>query len=406
MITVSGRNRYIMPLSGAVAVMSNPKVKAKVTKMLATPRKKMKKLLANRRPRKGYAKIAIQHDQIYEDEDLEMDVDLGYGLNEQYEYTESDEPEHNLFGSTTGGTGGGSEYPTSIKIKSPRSSSTSVTQTFLDDVMAKGIYRKTEFCLVPFYLLVLMLSILTTSLLAADQVSSTEGMSILCTFTVMGSVLGMYFVYQWGIFDDVLVFLNTENGKYQDNTDRLTAMGEVLQNDVQDIHKKIEALNRDGMALEECVRAYDLFDLELQQFIDGLNENGAATESGNRSNDDVQETLKEVLKEVERLQNEVETVMEDNEKGTLLSIFYSVKLYDYGRGNCLDRKQYDVFLQHCNTETRAKFEKYGGFEAMDPNQSGLILQHYFEQMVHKVLADTIEDSQHLLDSAIKIRGNL
>ena len=381
-----------MPLSGAVAVISNPKVKEKVTKMLAKPRKKMKKLLARRRPRKGYAKIAIQHDQIYDDEELEMDVDLGYGLNEAYEYTEDDEHEHLQLTDSTTSICGDTARPPSTHLSPYHQSRTSVTQTFLDDVMAKGIYRKTEFCVVPFYLLILMTSVLTTALLVFHEVSSNEGMAILATFTVIGSVLGAHFVYQWGIFDDVLAFLAAENGKYLDHLDRLTSMGEVLQNDVDDIHRKIEVLNREGNALEESVRAYDALKVELEHIING-------------DGDGREEALR-LLEEVRRLRGEMETVMEDHEKGRLLSIFYSVKLYDYGRGNCLDQTQYRVFLQYCSTETRAKFEKYGGFEAMDPNGCGMIQQCYFEQMVHKVLADTIEDSQHLLDSAIKIRGNL
>jgi len=377
-----------MPLSGAVTAMSSPKVKEKVTKMLDRPRKKMKKLLSRRRPRKGYAKIAVQHDQVYEDEDLEMEIDLNYGINEAYECTPE---QHSVFRSTKESTTGGVPSDGESRFSRTHGRRTSVAQTFLDDILATGIYRKTEFCLVPFFLLTLMASVLTTALLAVRQISDWW-MGVLCAFSVAGSVLGSYAVYQWGVFDDVMAFLSAQNGRYRDNLERLDSMGEVLMNDVNDIHRNTELLNRDGSALEEAVAAYDALGDDLLRI---CNADG-----------DRKENAMPLLEELQALREEMATVLEDHEKARLLQIFYSVSLYDYGGENCMDREQYALFLTHCAAETRARFEKCGGFDAMNPNLSGMVEHHHFEQMVQKVLAETVEDSQHRMDSAIEIKDNL
>ena len=71
-------------------MMNKTKVKEKMNKILAKPKKRMKKLLTNKR--KGYSKLAVKHEvknalsNDYEDEDLEMEVELNYDMNASYNY--------------------------------------------------------------------------------------------------------------------------------------------------------------------------------------------------------------------------------------------------------------------------------------------------------------------------------
>lgn len=369
--------------------MSNSKVKEKMSKLLSKPKKKMKKLLTNKR--KGYSKLMVKHENKsihsmdYEDEDLEMDLELNYDMNASYNY----QPDPNNQLSTLGPTTTSQPIAPSLTEKPP--TNTGVTQTYIDDIMDKGISRKTEYCVVPFYLLVMMLSMITTALLCIGEVSDDLGMTILNGFTLIGAIIGMYGVYLWGVFDDVIAYLMKLNDLYQDNIDRLNSMGEVLQNDVDDINQSIDKLKRDGNVLENGMKQYKDLQRELQEIAD---KNG-----GNQD-------IMSLLDEYTNLSDDLETVIEDNEKAHLLSIFYSVKLYDYGNKNCLNKKQYKQFLMHCNSKTRKKFEIEGGFESMDTQNKGWIDMEQFEKMVHKVLNVTIQESQHLLNSSIKIQGRL
>ena len=363
-----------------------------MSKLLSKPKKKMKKLLTNKR--KGYSKLMVKHEtknaysNDYEDEDLEMEVELNYDMNASYNY--QPDPKNEL--STVLTTNTTHQLTTSQPIPEIQSTTaTSITQTYLDDIMDKGIARKTEYCVVPFYLLVSILSIMTTALLCINEISTDLGMIILNGFTLIGAIIGMYGVYAWGTFDDVLSYLTKQNTAYKDNIDRLNSMGEVLQNDVDDINTSIELLKRDGNILENTMKTYQSLKDELQTICDK-----------NDGNQDVMDLLNTFNDQCENL----EAVIEDNEKAHLLSIFYSVKLYDYGNNNCLNLKQYKQFLMHCNSKTRKKFEMEGGFDAMDTKNTGFVDMQDFERMVHKVLNVTIQESQHLLNSSIKIQEKL
>merc|ERR1712157_642733 len=146
-----------------------------------------------------------------------------------------------------------------------------------------------------------------------------------------------------------------QNEKYRDNIDRLNSIGQVLQNDVDDISNGVDYLKRDGNALEEALNAYNDLKNELKAIFDER-----------KDGDDITDLLNEFNEECTKLN----TIIEDNEKAHLLSIFYNVKLYDYGTKNCLDKKQYTQFLAHCNKKTREKFEKHGGFEGLDKENNG------------------------------------
>ena len=362
-----------------------------MSKLLSKPKKKMKKLLSNKR--KGYSKLMVtsndnksMHSMDYEDEDLEMDLELNYDMNASYNYQADPHNElSTIIGPTT------TSQPIAPSLTQERPSNSGVTQTYIDDIMDKGISRKTEYCVVPFYLLVCILSMITTALLCIGQVDDELGMTILNGFTVIGAAMGMYGVYLWGVFDDVIAYLTKLNESYKDNIDRLNSMGEVLQNDVDDINQSIDGLKRDGNALENTMNQYKDLQRELQEIADK-----------NGDNQDVMSLLDEYT----NLSDNLETVIEDNEKAHLLSIFYSVKLYDYGNKNCMNKKQYKQFLMHCNSKTRKKFEIEGGFESMDKENKGWINMSQFEEMVHKILNVTIQESQHLLNSSIKIQERL
>eukprot|EP01084_Bolivina_argentea_P055867 102345_1 len=318
--------------------------------MLAKPKKKMKKLLTNKR--KGYSKLAVQQDtnkhsfsKQYEAEDLEMDLDISYGLNRSLAYNTSQ-----LRSTTSNALG--TTVPTAASM--PLANTTSITQTYIDDFLDQGISKKTEFCVVPFYLMILIMSLITTALLSIHEISETLGMAVLSGFTILGAMIGMYGIYAWGVFDDVLLYLKRQNQRYRMSIDRLNSMGEVLQNDVDDINQSVDYLKRDGNALEKAMSAYDELRKELQAIGDKMDEHK-----------DGHEDIMDLVKDFEEQCTALTTIIEDNEKAHLLSIFYSVKLYDYGINHCLDRKQYKRFLCHCGKQTRERFEKEGGFDAMD-----------------------------------------
>ena len=354
----------------------------------------MKKLLTNKR--KGYSKLMVKHDNNnksihsmdYEDEDLDMDLELNYDMNASYNYQA--DPNNELSTHLTTNTIHTTSQPIAPSLTQEAPSNSGVTQTYIDDIMDKGISRKTEYCVVPFYLLVMILSMITTGLLCIGQVSDDLGMTILNGFTLIGAIIGMYGVYSWGVFDDVISYLTKLNDLYKDNIDRLNSMGEVLQNDVDDINQSIDKLKRDGNVLENAMNQYKDLQGELQEIADKNSDHQGITS---------------LLNEYTNLSDDLETVIEDNEKAHLLSIFYSVKLYDYGNKNCLNKKQYKQFLMHCNSKTRKKFQIEGGFEAMDKENKGWIDMSQFEDMVHKVLNVTIQESQHILNSSIKNARN-
>jgi len=323
-----------------------------------------------------------------DDEELEMSLDLNYGMNASCHYAE--DPDNSL--------------DVSLMASNVAERRTSVTQTYIDDVNDKGISRKTEYCMVPFYTMVSVLSAVTTALLLIREISESLGFAILISFTLIGAMVGMYGVYSWGVFQDVLDYLIVQNKKYRMNINRLNSVGEVLQNDVNDINHSVDYLKRDGNTLEQAMNAYNGLKKELQTICDKMNEKKEKMRGHH-------ENVMDLLSELDEQCDALNAVIEDNEKAHLLSIFYSVKLYDYGQTkedfNCLNKKQYTQFLRHCNTSTRAKFEQYGGFEALDTEKKGVIDVDKFERMVHKVLAVTIEQSQHSLKSSIKIKkGNL
>eukprot|EP01083_Nonionella_stella_P234565 825648_1 len=196
--------------------------------------------------------------------------------------------------------------------------------------------------------------------------------AMLSGFTILGAVIGMYGIYAWGVFDDVLAYLQRQNDRYRMSIDRLNSMGEVLQNDVDDINHSVDYLKRDGNALEKAMAAYDQLRKELQEIQDEMDEHK-----------DGHEDIMDLLNEFNQQCTALSTIIEDNEKAHLLSIFYSVKLYDYGVNDCLDRKQYKKFLCHCGKQTRQRFEKEGGFDAMDRDKRGYIDVNEFEAMVHR-----------------------
>eukprot|EP00484_Ammonia_sp_Unknown_P027773 CAMPEP_0197040394 /NCGR_PEP_ID=MMETSP1384-20130603/17101_1 /TAXON_ID=29189 /ORGANISM="Ammonia sp." /LENGTH=384 /DNA_ID=CAMNT_0042471141 /DNA_START=57 /DNA_END=1211 /DNA_ORIENTATION=+ len=373
-------------------------VKAKMNKILAKPKKKMKTLLSNKR--KGYSKLAVTHESHgvftndYEDEELEMELELNYDMNESMHYEH--DPDNAL---STLVTAADPHHTTSFAaIKATKApGSTSVTQTYIDDIMDQGISRRTEYCVVPFYLMVTILSVITTGLLCIHEISEVLGMCILTGFSVLGAVMGMYGVFAWGMFDDVLSYLTRQNDQYQENIDRLNSMGEVLQNDVDDINGSVDALKRDGNALENTMKQYrqlrrQLAEICEKQGIDGSHESHHG--------------VLQFVNELNAHYDEMKAIMQDNEKAHLLSIFYSVRLYDFGNNGCLSKKQYHKFLMYCNSETRAKFERLGGFDAMDREHSGLVNMQEFEEMVNKVLMDTVQESEYLSGSSIKIHDRL
>eukprot|EP01084_Bolivina_argentea_P193109 331360_1 len=384
--------------------MSNSKVKEKVTKTAAKAKKKFQKLVGNKR--RGYSKLTVKHDvrgafssqNDYDDEELEMEVDLNYDMNASYNYVNDPNNTFNPCELSTINDNGTSTINNNNKtvIESTNiinNNTTSVTQTYIDDINARGISTKTEYCVVPFYLLVCILSILTTALLCISEISLNLGFSILITFGFIGAAAGMYGVYLWGIFDDVLQYLILQNELYSDNIDRLNNCGQVLQNDIDDITGSINYLKRDGNTLENTMNTYNILKEQLNDII---------AEHGKKHN----ETLQELIDDFNKQCDSMNTIVNDNEKAHLLSIFYSVKLYDYGMKNCLNKKQYKKFLSYCCKKTREKFKNYGGFQAMDIHNTGYIDVDQFEQVVFKVLDITVNQTKDDLHSSIKIQQRL
>jgi len=327
------------------------------------------------------------YDIDYDDEALEHELELNYDMSASYAYepdanNETSTDFLNTDNTTTCKTDGGSA-----------SAVVSVTQTYIDDLMERKIAKNTEYCLVPFYLLVLIFSMITTGLLAVQEISESLGMAVLCGFTFCGALCGMYGVFGWSAFNDVLSYLQLRNAQYSQRVDRLRDIGEVLQNDADVIHASIDGLKRDGQSLQSAMSAYS----ELQRQV---------KEICAQDQSDGTETMQQLLDTVNKQCDELNTIIRDNERAHLLSIFYSVRMYDYGHGNKLTRAQYELFLARCNQNTRAKFESYGGFDAMCTEQKGLANMQHFEELIRSVLYSDLQHAEREDKSTIKLQTKL
>ena len=98
---------------------------------------------------------------------------------------------------------------------------------------------------------------------------------------------------------------------------------------------------------------------------------------------DDNQKLENMLDEINEQYADLVTVISENERASLLSIFYEVSTMDREEG--LTQREYQKFLGRLNKKTRELFIKNGDFDALDVDGSGRLELPEFEQILENVL---------------------
>jgi len=200
--------------------------------------------------------------------------------------------------------------------------------------------------------------------ITTGTVSQWISMLVIIGITLAGSFLGMWATYLTGTFEEFTEKMKKENGKFEYNIDQLTSTRGELKQHTKGVFFEVKKLGRDAKELDVTLQQYD----ELRKDLESL---GAQNAEVNKLVDDVNNAFDGMVE-----------VISNNERASLLSIYYEVSCRDDEKG--LSSEEYNRFLGRLNQKTKQLFEDEGSFKELAGEDDIIDLQE-FEALLDVVI---------------------
>merc|ERR1712228_856883 len=198
-----------------------------------------------------------------------------------------------------------------------------------------------------------------------DDMSSLIAILCIITMTWVGVIIGMLGVYLWGTVEDAVDWFKEQNNKFEANIDDLREARNKIKDIAKNVFVDVRKLQKHSKELTKHLGAFEELRASLQEICDD------------------NQKLEEMLDEINEQYADLVTVISENERASLLSIFYEVSTMDREEG--LTKREYRKFLGRLNKKTRELFIKNGDFDALDVDGSGRLELPEFEAILESVL---------------------
>ena len=249
----------------------------------------------------------------------------------------------------------------------------------LSEYFDTNISKKTRKLVYPLYILIALAALAMIFMgLFGDDIASLISMLTICTMTWVGAIVGMLGVYIWGTVEDCVDWFRAQNDKFESNIDHLKETRTEVKRIAKDVFDDVKKLQDHSKELSKHLGAFEELRNSLEE-ICGENQK-----------------LEEMLDEINDQYKDLVTVISQNERASLLSIYYEVSILDRDEG--LSRREYEKFLGRLNNKTKQLFKQVGDFDELDEDDSGVLELDEFEKILDKVIAKqeelNIQDYMH------------
>ena len=237
----------------------------------------------------------------------------------------------------------------------------------LSEYFDVNIQSKTRKIVYPIYILIALAAIAMIFMgLFGDDIASLISILTICTMTWVGAIIGMIGVYLWGTVEDCVDWFKQQNNKFETNIDSLKETRVKVKEIAKNVFTDVKKLQGHSKELSKHLGAFEELRSSLEE-ICGDNQK-----------------LSDMLDEINNQYNDLVTVISQNERASLLSIYYEVSILDRDEG--LSKREYTKFLGRLNNKTKQLFKEEGEFEELDLDHSGNLELDEFEAILDRIIA--------------------
>eukprot|EP01083_Nonionella_stella_P122141 367322_1 len=237
----------------------------------------------------------------------------------------------------------------------------------LNDYFDVNIKSKTRKIVYPIYILIILCSFVMIFLgIFGPSISSLISILSLCAMTWVGAIVGMIGVYLWGTVEDCVDWFKQQNNNYENSIDDLKQTRSEIRQIAKQVFDNVRDLQRESKELSTHLEAFEELRHSLQA-ICGDNQD-----------------LNHMLDELNDQYMDLATVISQNERASLLAIYYEVSILDREEG--LSKRDYQKFLARLNQKTKQLFLNQGDFDALQLDESGRLGLEEFETILDDVIA--------------------
>lgn len=181
----------------------------------------------------------------------------------------------------------------------------------------------------------------------------------------------MKMTYEWSFIEQrTLQDMKNAADDMQRQRAELNGQRNEMSTEVNGLQSTVTKLNYDAAELESNMKDYEDLQAALQE----------------RAHEN--ETIQEMLNEFDGFMDRMENMRHQNTRAQLLSMYYQAAFRDNDAG--LSKEEYNRFIKQLDTETRAIFEQFDGFERYDANNNGVIDFQEFSFLLEEVMAEIHE----------------
>eukprot|EP01084_Bolivina_argentea_P148371 259415_1 len=160
----------------------------------------------------------------------------------------------------------------------------------------------------------------------------------------IGSILGMYAIYKYGIIDDHIDDMKFQNEDYKNELKKLKRQNERFKGEVKTLKTTVSELEHDAKQLAEQTDRFEGLVGELEEI--------------SKDNNDIVQ----ILDETNKIFADMRKVVLENERAHLLTAFYECAFRD--ENNAMDQNEYQRFLIRLTKKQRNRFKELGDFDEL------------------------------------------
>eukprot|EP01083_Nonionella_stella_P112705 331855_1 len=253
---------------------------------------------------------------------------------------------------------------------------TGIAQYVMDS--SDDMKSKTKKLVIPVFVAIgIAAGVMIVTGLVGGFIGGIISMLAIVAMTWVGAFLGMFGTYLWGTLEDGIARLKDQNNEYEGEIGTLTDTRDQLSDMTKSFFISVGELqwvNSD----------------EFEEHLDEFNELREALQQIHGNNKQLQDLLNDFAI-IAKEQDQLMSVMKENERAQILAIFYEVGIHDGYPG--LNEEEYDIFLDRIDPRLRALFREAGTFKE-NSYGDGVIDLEEFEPVLHNVV-DKLQSEHEL-----------
>ena len=183
---------------------------------------------------------------------------------------------------------------------------------------------------------------------------------------LIGSILGMYGIYKYGVINDHIDDMKIQNDDYKNELKKLQRQNDKFKKEVKTLKVTVTELEHDAKQLAEQTEKFEGLVDELKEI--------------SKENKDIVN----ILDDTNKIFSDMRKVVLENERAHLLTAFYECAFRD--DDNAMDKSEYQRFLVRLSKKQRIRFKELGSFESL-ADETGHIDIVKFQDILEIVLED-------------------